>query len=78
MNDRESPCREVIANLVRRREEIIRKALAYAEMLAMIEQRSDSSAEGEDDAVEDDEMGADCDDEQETHAIVKNMAKSAG
>jgi len=76
MNDRESQCKEVVANLVRRRKGIIRKALACAEKLAMAEPGDDSG--GEDDAVEEDETAADCDDEEEAHAPVNDVAETAG
>ena len=60
MNDRDSQCRKVIASLVRRREEIIDKALVRAHARAMGEGRQ--CCHGEDDEADE----ADIEEDSET------------
>ncbi len=78
MNDRDSQCKKVIASLVRRREEIIDKALVRAHVLAMSKQRE--HAPEEHDEPNEAEIEEDCqsegrDEEEEPRAISNSVAE---
>ncbi len=80
MNDRDSRCKKVIASLVRRREEIIDKALVRAHALVMAEGRQ--CCHGDDDEADEAEPEKDWrsegrDEEEQPRAISNNVAQIA-
>ena len=78
MNDRDSQCRKVIDSLVRRREEIIDKALVRAHVLAMAERREHAPEENDETneaETEEDWHGEDRDEEEESRAMLNSAGQ---